>query len=404
MSNATDTTQEPSPQSLWASGMIIGGRYALLRLLGKGGMGSVWLANDQTMKEQVAIKAVAESLSGKSDAVEKLREEARLTRPLNHPHIVRLHGLEEHDGAAMLVMEYLGGPTLQNLLRDRSTANGGAIPLLGYGEIAAVLGQVAMGLAYAHERKIVHRDLKPLNLMFAHPIADPAARIDAPGQAIKICDFGIARRMKADETHLDSPTRIFSIHYCSPEQIRDERIGPASDIYAFGCILYECLCGHPPFIAAENKEGSMASIMYQHLHQPPARIAGVANELWDLIEKCLAKDSRTRPTAAELIQASKLAAGFATRGGGLTAQRPVGAFERSQATMGTGTDPNRTITASRTADFAKPPRSVAVSLFIWIAVIMLLAWVGWEWTKLAQMVAPPEDAPQRIEPVKLGKD
>jgi serine/threonine-protein kinase len=402
MSNPTDTTQEPSPQALWTDGTRVGGHYTIVRRLGKGGMGSVWLARDESMREQVAIKAIADALSGKSDAVEKLREEARLTRPLSHPHIVRLHGLEEHDGAAMLVMEYLAGPTLQTLLQKRREASGGKTPLLAYAEIAAIMDQIAKGLAYAHERKIVHRDLKPLNLMFSSPIDDPSAKLDAPGQSIKICDFGIARRMQDDATHLDSPTRVFSVHYCSPEQIRDERIGTASDIYALGCILYECLAGRPPFIAAENREGGMASIMYQHLHQAPARLEGVAPELRELVEKCLAKDYRTRPTATDLIQASKTAAGFAAR----AATNPgatVPVFERTHATL-SGTDPNRTFAGVRSEPPTRPARSVAAKFFIWIAVVMLLAWVGWEWLQLSRFMAPVDAPRPRPEAVNLNKD
>jgi eukaryotic-like serine/threonine-protein kinase len=211
----------------------IAGRFELERVLGRGGMSEVWLARDLELDRPVAVKI----LSGTAASL-RFDREARSGAALSHPNVVGVFDYGEVDGRSFLVLEYLPGGTLQDVL---SAAGGAPLP---HDETSRIASDIAAGLAHAHEHGIVHRDLKPSNILF-----------DEEGTA-KIADFGIARG-EADTTLTPPGALAGTLQYMAPEQAAGEGAGPESDVYAFGVILFELLTGHPVFDADSPIEAAV---------------------------------------------------------------------------------------------------------------------------------------------------
>ncbi|MFF2023932.1 tetratricopeptide repeat protein [Streptomyces sp. NPDC058171] len=215
---------------------LIQGRYRLIEVIGRGGMGEVWRAKDESLGRGVAVKCL-KPLSPHHDQSharvlrERFRREARVAAGLQHRGVTVVHDFGESDGALFLVMELLEGRNLSQLLEDNTR-----LPL-PVAEVVDIAEQVASALAYTHEQGIVHRDLKPANIMRT-----------ADG-TVKICDFGIARFGDAEFTSRLTGTGIAmgTPHYMSPEQIGGSEVDQRSDLYSFGCVLYEIATGAPPF-------------------------------------------------------------------------------------------------------------------------------------------------------------
>ncbi|MEU7256943.1 serine/threonine-protein kinase [Streptomyces rimosus] len=220
-----------------AESRLVQGRYRLLDLIGRGGMGEVWRARDESLGRQVAVKCL-KPLGPQHDPSfmrvlrERFRREARVAAALQHRGITVVHDFGEDDGILFLVMELLDGRNLSQLLEDNRHD---PLPLPDFADIAE---QVAAALAYTHEQAVVHRDLKPANIV---RVADGT---------VKICDFGIARlghdigftaRLTGTGIAMGTP------HYMSPEQIGAGTVDHRSDLYSLGCVLYELVTGAPPF-------------------------------------------------------------------------------------------------------------------------------------------------------------
>lgn len=221
-----------------------------MSLLGAGGMGEVYAARDQHLERDVAIKVLPEAFTHDRDRIERFRREAQLLAALNHPNIATIHELEEVDGVLYLVMELVPGETLaERLWRGR-------VPL---DESLRVCGQLAEALGAAHQRGIAHRDIKPANIKVT------------PDGRVKILDFGLAKsaddtpKIAIDETPtmaVTSPGLILGTPaYMSPDQVRGEPAGPRDDLWAFGCVLYELLCGRRAFTAPTAVETIAAVLM-----------------------------------------------------------------------------------------------------------------------------------------------
>src|SRR4051794_7775180 len=208
---------------------VIAGRYRLVDLLGRGGMSEVWSAEDQELGRRVAIKLLAPN----ADTL-RFEREARAVASLGHPNITQLYDYGEENGRPFMVLEYLGGGTLE----DRLTS-GKPLP---DDETLAIATGVAAGLAQAHARGVVHRDLKPANVLF-----------DDEGRP-KIADFGIARMAAGEGTLTEAGTVLGTAAYISPEQAMGEPATPASDVYSFGVLLYRMLTGRLPFEADDPME------------------------------------------------------------------------------------------------------------------------------------------------------
>jgi tetratricopeptide (TPR) repeat protein/tRNA A-37 threonylcarbamoyl transferase component Bud32 len=260
------------------------GPYELLRRLGAGGMGEVFLAYDERLDRQVAIKRIRSDKSATSERRERFRREARVAARLNHPAIVQVYDVLAEGDVDSIVMEAVEGTDLRTLIAGRP------LPL----EAAVVIARdVADGLAEAHRQGIVHRDLKSENVLVT-----PAGRA-------KITDFGIAKRLLAGkmegDTAEDSLTAIGHVmgtyRAMSPEQARGEEVDHRSDLFSFGILLYEMLTGRSPF-AAENELAMLHRIV--HDRQAPVREVhpAVPEELSLLVDHLLEKDPRLRPRSA----------------------------------------------------------------------------------------------------------
>lgn len=264
------------------------GRYVLERLLGKGGMGVVWKARDETLNEDVALKFLPDAVRWDPGAFADLKSETRRARQLTHPNIIRIHDFVEDAGGAAISMEWVDGRTLTEVRLERP--HGWLEPE----EISVWLPQLCAALDYAHtEAKVVHRDLKPSNVMLTRD------------GRIKVGDFGIARSL-ADSITRVSMMSAGTLVYMSPQQAMGEEPAPADDIYSLGATLYELLAGKPPFHTGD--------VRLQLFHRMPEaiavrrRAAGVTDssipEAWErTAAACLAKEPAARPASAGEVAA-----------------------------------------------------------------------------------------------------
>ncbi len=252
------------------------GQYRIVRKIGAGGMGCVYLGEHILLGRRAAIKTLLPSLSVHREIVDRFFNEARATSAINDHGVVQIFDFGYHvDGTAYIVMELLEGESLQARLERL-----GRLPA---SQALRIARQVAASLAAAHERGIVHRDLKPENIFL---IRDPEAR---DGERTKILDFGICKLAEDDTALTQSGTTMGTPIYMSPEQCRGAGgVDHRSDVYALGCVLFHILTGEPPF----QGEGAGEYIV-AHLQRPPPRASTIAPDLPspvdELLERCLAK-------------------------------------------------------------------------------------------------------------------
>ncbi|MDO8106162.1 Stk1 family PASTA domain-containing Ser/Thr kinase [Isoptericola sp. b441] len=266
---------------------ILGGRYEVGELIGRGGMAEVHIGHDTRLGRTVAIKILRSDLARDPSFQARFRREAQAAASLNHPAVVAVYDTGEDvvneagGGIAhvpFIVMEYVEGHTVRDILRD-----GAAVPI---DEAVEITAGVLSALEYSHRAGIVHRDIKPANVMLT------------PTGAVKVMDFGIARAM-ADSAGTMTQTQavIGTAQYLSPEQARGEAVDSRSDLYSTGCLLFELLTGRPPFIG-----DSPVAVAYQHARedpQPPSTYASDVPETLDRITlKALAKDRDQRYRSA----------------------------------------------------------------------------------------------------------
>jgi len=256
---------------------LIGGRYRLDSLLGKGGMSEVWCADDLELGRRVALKLLAPDADR-----ERFAREARAAAALAHPNLTQLYDYGEADGRPFMVLEYLPGGTLEERLEP-------GVPLAD-ADTARIASEVAAGLAHAHARGLVHRDLKPANILF-----------DAEGRA-KIADFGIAR-LGQDGTLTEAGTVLGTAAYISPEQAAGESATPASDVYSVGVLLFRLLTGRLPFAADDAFE-----LVALHRDAPPPPLESFREDappvLAAVATSALAKAPGDRPAdGAALVSA-----------------------------------------------------------------------------------------------------
>lgn len=267
-----------------AQGTLIHGRYQLLELIGRGGMGEVWRARDEALDRRVAVKCLKPLGSRHEESFldvlrERFRREARVAAGLQHRGVTVVHDFGEYEGVLYLVMELLEGRNLSELLSDRQSTP------LPVADVVDIADQVASALAYTHRRGVIHRDLKPANI------------VRLTDGTVKICDFGIARL--AHDIGLSAKLTSAGLamgtpHYMSPEQIAGGGVDHRSDLYSLGCVLYELATGAPPFDL-----GDPYAILLGHRDTPPepprARRPELPEELERLVLGLLAKNPDDRP-------------------------------------------------------------------------------------------------------------
>ena len=274
------------------------GRYTLLKPVGRGGMGIVWLARDVELEREVALKFLPEALMDDEKGIRGLKSETRKALELTHHHIVRIHNFESDERMAAICMEFVDGASLEKLLARK------AEQVFEVRELEPLVAQICEALSYAHEKaRTVHRDLKPANLM-----------LNAKGE-LKVTDFGISARLRRTQVALSS-VAVTGISgtplYMSPQQMSGDDPSPSDDIYSLGATLYELLTGEPPFYEGE--------IVMQVMKKIPPSLAerraklGVGKEpipqAWeDTIAACLAKNPLKRPGSAKDV-AQRLLSGI----------------------------------------------------------------------------------------------
>ena len=265
----------------------INDRYRILRKIGSGGMGEVYLARDEQLDREVAIKVLPPGTLADETARKRFRKEALALSRLNHPNIAIIHDFGRQNDVDFLVMEYIPGITLSDKI---------AAGALTEREIARLGTQLAQGLVAAHEQGVIHRDLKPGNV-----------RVTPDGR-LKVLDFGLAKALSpgnsnstATESSMHSHGAVGTLPYMAPEQLQERDVDARADIYAAGMVLYEMATGRRPF---ENK--SAASLIGDILHSPPPppgrlRLT-LSPRLEEIILKCLEKEPENRYQSANDLQ------------------------------------------------------------------------------------------------------
>ncbi|MGP3974085.1 protein kinase domain-containing protein [Streptomyces sp. 8N114] len=263
--------------------MLEAGRYRLVEVLSRGGTGEIWRAEDTTLGRQVAIKLLWDE-AALPEARELFRQEAWSAAALIHPHVLAVYDFGEEQGLCYLVMELVHGHSLRVELAERSGP-------LAVEEACRYVRQAAAGLAAAHSAGVVHRNVKPGNLLLAE-------------SGVKVADFVSTRGVgRADAAPTSTGDQLGTSSYLAPEHGMGAPAGPAADVYALGCVLYELLCGQPPFT------GEAGAVVSQHIEAapvPPRRLrpeipAGVSA----LVLEMLDKDVTARPTAAQVAERLK---------------------------------------------------------------------------------------------------
>ena len=263
---------------------VFTGRYQMVRQLARGGMAEVYLARDLLLDRPVALKVLFPEFSSDRSFVERFRREARAAANLNHPNIVSIFDWGEEDGTYFIVMEFVDGLTLRDVIRRQ-----GKVAPTKAAEIAA---EIASALHFAHLNGVVHRDVKPGNVM----ITD---------RQVKVTDFGIARAGDPAESLTQTGAVMGTATYFSPEQAQGQGVDPRTDVYSLGVVLYETVAGRPPFVG-----DSPVSIAYQHVRETPPPLSehnpDVPPAFEAIVAKAMAKNRAHRYTTAEELRADLL--------------------------------------------------------------------------------------------------
>jgi serine/threonine protein kinase/Tfp pilus assembly protein PilF len=282
-----------------AGGQMAFGRYTLVKVLGRGGMGIVWLARDEELERNVALKFLPDLMIQDRSLLDQLKRETKRCLELTHPHIVRIHDFVHDERSGCISMEYVDGETLSNLRADKDQK------VFEPDELATWISQLCDALDYAHNgARVIHRDLKPANLM-----------VNQRGD-LKITDFGIARSLADSASRLTTEQgRSGTLVYMSPQQLNGEHSTHCDDIYSLGATIYELLTSKPPFYSGNidrqicERVAPSITERRKEFNIEPASVPKIWEEV---VAACLAKDPSQRPqSAAEVAQRLQLPSGSA---------------------------------------------------------------------------------------------
>ncbi len=261
---------------------MLNGRYELHRRLARGGMADVFLAHDQLLDRPVAVKVLFPQFASEPLFVERFRREAQAAANLNHPSIVAVYDWGEYDRTYFIVMEYVEGRSLAELLRAEG--------VLHPDRAVEIAIDIAAALGFAHRNGTIHRDVKPGNILIT------------PGGQVKVTDFGIARAFGGGDDLTQTGSVMGTATYFSPEQAQGKQVDPRSDLYSLGVVLFEMLTGQPPF----NGE-TPVTIAYKHVQDeaptPAAINPRVPTALGSIVDRLLAKQPQERFASAEDLRA-----------------------------------------------------------------------------------------------------
>jgi serine/threonine-protein kinase len=297
---------------------VINNRYTLTKQIAVGGMGEMWTAKDSILGRMVAVKAMREEHAGNEDFLQRLRIEARNNAVLTHPNIVALHDYYEQNRIGFIIMEYVEGQTLANMLHKT--------PIMPLEELLPILAQIARALKFAHTKGIIHRDIKPANIL-----------VKQDG-FVKVVDFGVSRAQ--NQMNMTAAGMIVgTAQYLSPEQAIGDEATPQSDIYALGVMAYEASQGRRPFggknavdiaIAqvnasvppmTENKNPAFEKLVMNLLEKNVKNRAVDAGKVADQFE-AIAKTLKTQPTSAKSPRSLRQLRTNTTTGSSSPAQKP----------------------------------------------------------------------------------
>ena len=256
----------------FAQGTVIAGRYQVIRTLGQGGMATVYLAQDSTSGQEVAVKVMHDDLANDPEFVRRFATEARAAASLDHPNIVRVLDYGSYEGVRYIVQEYVEGTTLKDIIRRNGP--------IDYRLATPLLIQIGLALEHAHRREVIHRDIKPQNIMITKDMV------------AKVTDFGIARASSTNTITLTGGVVMGSVHYFSPEQARGGQVTARSDLYSLGIVFYEMLTGRMPF----DGESSVA-VAIKHLQEIPPAPSTYVPSLPPALDRIIFRSIQKNPEA-----------------------------------------------------------------------------------------------------------
>ena len=365
------------------SQQVFSGRYEISRHIARGGMAEVYLARDLMLDRPVALKVLFPELSTDRNFVERFRREAQAAANLSHPNIVSIYDWGEEDGTYFIVMEYIEGRTLGQIIRSEG-------PLLA--DRAAEIGaDVAGALAFAHKSGVVHRDVKPGNVLIS------------PSGQVKVTDFGIARAANSDGDLTQTGAVMGTATYFSPEQAQGIKVDGRSDEYSLGVVLYEMVVGKAPF----QGDNPMA-IAYKHVREepvPPRQLNPDVPEAFEsIVLQAMAKNPNDRYVSADELRQDLLR----FRQGRMVLANPTVAVPVVDSTVAAPAfESTRAMTrtdAGRTAGPPPPPQKRGTGAFVVLLLVLLAVLGGLLWFVAKETGIIGDQTATRIEmPLVIGK-
>ena len=318
---------------------IIDGKYRVIREIGSGGMAHVYRAINMSSRKVVAVKMLREEYLNDQEFLRRFEREAKASLALSHENIVRAYGVGDHDGVPYIVLEYVEGKTLKDLIQESPGGH------LSVQQSIGICSQILDALSYAHAHGIIHRDVKPQNVIVTNR-----------GKA-KLADFGIAREVTASTVTFAGKNVIGSVHYISPEQAKGLPATQESDIYSAGISLYEMLTGTVPFIGDTTVATALMHLSAKPV--PPREVnPAVPPALNDIVLRAIEKDPDMRYASAKLMRSDLIR----------SLSHPNGTFARDRESKETKT----------------PGRRMSLSVYAWISIsvftpilVIFLAYLGY---------------------------
>jgi predicted Ser/Thr protein kinase len=318
------------------------GGYTIESLLGRGGMGTVYLATHERLGRKVALKLIAAELAHDEDFRARFLRESQLAASLDHPNVIPIYDADEVEGVLYLAMRYVSGPSLQALLRERGR--------LSPDETLRIAEQIGGALDAAHRAGLVHRDVKPANILLAES-----------GAHASLCDFGLAKRTSSQGL-TRTGSFLGTVDYCSPEQVEGRPLDGRADVYSLGCVSFHCLAGRAPFV----RETEFA-VLQAHLADPPPPLSEVRPDLPGSLDGVLARAMAKDPDA-RYSTAAALAADVADALAGRAAPADDDATRVAPASPVTRLDKTRAAAPDRRLFGGRPGRLIAAAVIL-IAVL-----------------------------------